>query len=136
MGLKKIGLDTCVFIYHLDKHPTYFENARAYLKQIQNQQVSAVFSAIGLVELLTGPNKIGDWMLAVRYRNFFDNLTGLTVQQTNNTIIEVASYLRATYNIRTPDAIHIATAIDFGASTFITNDKSLTKIEEISVKLL
>src|SRR3989338_2313469 len=104
MGLKKIGLDACVLMYYLDNHPQYADRAEKYLKSIHHGQISAVFSAIGLVELLTGPLQKGDLMLTVKYRNFFDNLTNLEVKQTNNTIIELASHLRAMYNIKTPDA--------------------------------
>jgi len=60
----------------------------------------------------------------------------LTIVGINEQIVELASDLRAHYSLATPDAIHIATAIDFGACTFITNDKALRKVKEISVELL
>jgi predicted nucleic acid-binding protein len=42
-----------------------------------------------------------------------------------------ASYLRATYTLRTPDAIQLATAIYSQADFFLTNDKQLSAITEI-----
>jgi len=47
-----------------------------------------------------------------------------------------SSDLRAKYVIKTPDAIQIATTICGGSKSFITNDESLKKVEEIRVLLL
>ena len=44
--------------------------------------------------------------------------------------------LRAQYNIRVPDALQIAAAVESGATAFVTNDQSLAKIEEMQVMLL
>ena len=48
-----------------------------------------------------------------------------------------AARLRARYGIRTPDAIHAATALAGGAESFITNDQGLVRLEpELKVRLL
>jgi hypothetical protein len=44
--------------------------------------------------------------------------------------------LRARYQIRTPDAIQIAAAIDFGARLFLTNDDRVRRVTEIEVVVL
>jgi len=51
-------------------------------------------------------------------------------------IAEVAAALRARHNIRTPDAIQLATAIRAGASWFLTNDAELANLPEIYVVVL
>ncbi|WP_276753030.1 type II toxin-antitoxin system VapC family toxin [Chlorogloeopsis fritschii] len=51
-------------------------------------------------------------------------------------IPETAAQLRANYNLRTPDAIQIATAICGGASFFLTNDARLPSLPELSVLVL
>jgi predicted nucleic acid-binding protein len=40
-------------------------------------------------------------------------------------IAEEAARLRAKHNLRTPDSIQIATAINAGAMSFLTNDAQL-----------
>jgi predicted nucleic acid-binding protein len=47
-----------------------------------------------------------------------------------------AAHLRARYQIRTPDAIQIAAAIEFGARLFLTNDDRVRKVTEIEVVVL
>jgi predicted nucleic acid-binding protein len=51
-------------------------------------------------------------------------------------IIERATELRARYGFRSPDAIHLATAIDAGAIVFITGDASLARCADIAVDVL
>jgi predicted nucleic acid-binding protein len=51
-------------------------------------------------------------------------------------IAEEAARLRALHNLRTPDAIQVASAIRSGASWFITNDADLADLDGISVLVL
>ncbi|HEX9830382.1 MAG TPA: PIN domain-containing protein [Thermodesulfobacteriota bacterium] len=133
---EKIGIDTSILIYLLEKNPQHVEAARAFMQQVQSGKYDAVFSAIGMIEILTGPKKKEDYELAARYREILTRFPHFVVQDLNENIVEVASDLRATYAIATPDAIHIATAIDFGAKKFFTNDRGLQKIKEITVEIL
>jgi predicted nucleic acid-binding protein len=51
-------------------------------------------------------------------------------------IIERATEMRARYGFRSPDAIHLATAIDEGADVFVTGDAALGRCAEIIVDVL
>ena len=51
----------------------------------------------------------------------------------NPAYAEQAARLRADYNIRTPDAIQINTALSAGASHFFTNDIRLPEIPSIQI---
>jgi predicted nucleic acid-binding protein len=51
-------------------------------------------------------------------------------------VIERATELRARYNLKTPDAIHYATAIEVGATTFLTGDRALSRCSEVPVEAL
>ena len=46
-------------------------------------------------------------------------------------IAEKAAYLRARYKFATPDAVHIATAIEEGATAIVGNDKKWKRVKEI-----
>ncbi len=48
-------------------------------------------------------------------------------------IAEEAARLRAIHNLRTPDAIQLATALTAGASWFLTNDGDIPPIAGVSV---
>jgi predicted nucleic acid-binding protein len=84
-------------------------------------------SAISQIEI------VGFWKLSKASRESVkDFLSTLTVIQTNPTICDIASKLRLTYNIKTPDAIIAATAKYLGFP-LLTADEELFKIKEIEV---
>jgi predicted nucleic acid-binding protein len=51
-------------------------------------------------------------------------------------IIERATDLRAKYNLKTPDALHYATAVEVGATVFLTGDRTLSRCSEVAVEVL
>jgi len=44
--------------------------------------------------------------------------------------------LRVAYGLKTPDAIHMATALLNGAQAFVTNDAGLKRVNELDVLVL
>jgi len=51
-------------------------------------------------------------------------------------IAELAADLRARYNLRTPDALQVATALAHRCEAFLTNDARLKRVAEIRVLTL
>jgi len=51
----------------------------------------------------------------------------------SNDIAQQAAQLRAAHNIRTPDAIQIAAALNAEATHFLTNDIRLPEIPSIQI---
>jgi predicted nucleic acid-binding protein len=78
--------------------------------------------------VLVHPLRSGDAALAQRYREILHNAAALTLFPVSEAIAEQAAHLRATHNLRTPDAIQWATALQSSASTFLTNDVRLPNI--------
>ncbi len=60
----------------------------------------------------------------------------LSIIPVTDDIAERAAFLRARYNIKTPDALQLATALLTGGKFFLTNDESLSSVEEIHVLIL
>lgn len=133
---KIIGIDTALLIYLFEDSVDFADASAKIMKKVEDGKYSAIFSCIGMIELMTGPKKLGRIDLAHEYKVRLMEFPNLRIIGINENIVDIASTLRAKYGIRTPDAIHIATAIDGGANSFITNDKLLQKIKEIKVVLL
>ncbi len=134
MGRQIIGIDTAIFAYVFNNHPMFGRKALEIIKSIENGERLGIFSGIGMVELLTGPKKAKRFNHVIAYKEKIKSYPNLILGNLNDHIIEIASDLRAKYGLRTPDAIHIATAIDAGAKEFYTNDRNLKKVKEIKVK--
>ncbi len=133
---KIIGIDTMVFIYHLEDHPDYSHTTERILEAVEHGKYSAVTSVITLLEILVKPKRDGNLAVAKDYKDLLLTFPNLKVLNLDMKISDMASDLRAKYGIKTPDAIQIATTIYGGSKSFITNDETLKKVEELSVLLL
>lgn len=131
-----IGLDSSILIYHIEDNVEFADTTEKVLDAIKKGEKSGVMSVVGMIEILTGPKRAGKHEMVPRYKELIRAIPHLTVAGITERIVDGASDLRAKYHLRTPDAIHVATAIDFGADEFITNDEVLKQIKEIKVTLL
>lgn len=133
---KIIGIDTMVFIYHLENHPEYSRITERLFEGIEKAKYRAVTSFITLLEILVKPKRERALKAVSDYRDLLLTFPNLTFLPLELKVSDLASTLRAEYPIRTPDAIQIATAITGQASVFITNDEQLKKVDKINILLL
>ena len=131
-----IGIDTMIFIYHFEDHPQYSHITERIFDAIEHGKYKAVTSVITLIEILVKPKRDGNLTAAKDYKDLLLTFPNLKIFDLDLKISDVASDLRARYAIKTPDAIQIATAVCGGSKSFITNDESLKKVEEVRVLLL
>ncbi|KAM3092917.1 type II toxin-antitoxin system VapC family toxin [Phormidesmis sp. 146-12] len=95
-----------------------------------------VTSTLTLTEVLVHPLRAGNIELVEQYRDIILDQESLTTVSISAEIAEVAAQLRATRNLRTPDAIQVATAIREGATFFLTNDRRLSTVPDLEVLVL
>ena len=95
-----------------------------------------VTSAVTLTEVLMKPIQAGDKALEKAYRELLLNTRHIEVVPISITIAEKAAGLRAAYNLRTPDAMQLATAIISRCQGFLTNDRKLLGVTDIAVWVL
>lgn len=125
-----IYLDSCIVIYLVEKHPVYY----APLERRFREAAQAGFSVSPLVllECLVGPLKRRDDVLEARFERFF---AAVTVLPHDETVFRKAARLRAR-GIKTPDALHLATAEHYGCTELWTNDNRLAKVSALAVNVL
>jgi len=131
-----VGLDTAPLIYFIEQNPHYLEMMRLFFRALNQGEFRVVTSVVSLSEVLVYPLRQGNTTLAQQYRDILFNSESLTTIQVDPIIAEIAAQLRANYNLRTPDAIQMATAINAGASFFLTNDARLPSLSGLSVLVL
>jgi predicted nucleic acid-binding protein len=111
------------------------DKVQVVFSKVDSGQIQAVTCVITITETLTKPLKDQDKKVELAYRNLLQS-RNLTVSPITSRIADRAADLRSRYNLRTPDALHVATAIDTQADAFLTNDKGLKRIAEIPVLIL
>ncbi|NEP13429.1 MAG: type II toxin-antitoxin system VapC family toxin [Symploca sp. SIO2C1] len=131
-----VGLDSAPLIYFIEENPTYLEMTDAFFEAMVKGEFRVVTSVVTLLEVLVHPLRQGNRMLAQQYRDILLEEEGLTTIEVSVAIAQEAAQLRADYNLRTPDAIQMATAIRQGASFFLTNDARLPSLGELEVLVL
>lgn len=120
-----VGLDSAPLIYFIEQNPLYIDMVRSFFRAADRGEFQIVTSVVTLAEVLVYPLRQGNAELAQQYREILFNEEVLTTVDVSVAIAETAGQLRASYNLRTPDAIQMATAIASSASFFLTNDSRL-----------
>jgi predicted nucleic acid-binding protein len=131
-----VALDAAPLIYFIEEHPAYLPKIRPFFEAAERGEFRVVTSFITMVEVLVHPLREGKLELANEYRRILLQAPGLTTVPVDEDIAEAAAGMRARHNLRTPDAIQLATASSAGASWFLTNDAELAKAPGISVLVL
>jgi predicted nucleic acid-binding protein len=125
---KLYALDTVALIYFLEKHPSYYVTAKTIFQKIESGEFSAVISSLVFAELLVPAFRSGETERAEKIVHILSHFPNLKVIPLSTVISVAAAKLRSVYKLRTPDAIHAATAMESGAQGLITNDKEIRKI--------
>lgn len=115
-----IYLDTCILIYAMEDAGARGDSVRARI----DAHPDTVFAISPLVtlECLVGPLRTGDVELRDRYMAFIAQFRHLSMAEEE---FVRAAELRASHNLRTPDALHLAVAQLSGCDEFWTNDSRL-----------
>ena len=72
--------------------------------------------------MLTQPLRVARGDIAAAYQRILCHHASVRLIPLDASIAASAAELRARYNLRTPDAIQLATAVASGAEAFLTND--------------
>lgn len=128
---KVIGLDTPLFIYFLENNERYGELARITINGIEKGKWEGITSTITLMEITVRPWQLGRESAAREYEAVLVHFPNLSVVDVDRDVARAAAQLRAKYNVSPPDALQVAASLNFGAKAFLTNDKRLSKLDEV-----
>ncbi len=132
-SVETIGWDTAPIIYFVEANPAYDALVAPLFQAISTGQVHGVTSTITLAEVLIYPLRQGDTELAARYRTLLSQSAYFQLVSIDEAVAERAADIRSDYNLRLPDALQIAAALNHGCDVFLTNDKQLKKVTNIQV---
>jgi predicted nucleic acid-binding protein len=135
-GIQRLGVDTAPVIHFIEANPRYDALVTEVFRRIADGVPEGVCSVITLTEVLVHPLRHGNRQLAQEYRNLLLGSPHFSTVSIDATTAETAADLRARYNVRTPDAIQIAAALEHGCQAFLTNDATLARVTELRVFVL
>lgn len=129
-----VYVDTPIVIYSVEFNPDYWQLLQPLWAKLQANEISIVSSELTLMECLVVPLRNGNTLLIDTYEQLLSSQISLV--PISQTILKNAAQLRATTSLRTPDAIHAATALSQGCTLFLTNDSGFRNVPNLSVVIL
>jgi predicted nucleic acid-binding protein len=131
-----VAVDACAIIYLVEARPPLGQRALDRVRSLmRDDKARMLCSRLARLECRVGPLRAGDESLLARYHGFFVSRR-VVVADVNAVVIERATHLRARHGFKTPDAVHLATAIEGGADVFLTGDSGLARCPGLRVELL
>ncbi len=128
VGDGPVGLDTAIFIYFIEEDPRYLHLLEELFARIDTGALAAVTSGVTLLEVLVVPLREGNEILAARYEALLTRSRGLSMRELDRPLLRAAARLRASFGLKTPDALQVAATLSSQCTTFLTNDRRLPTV--------
>ena len=130
-----VYVDTMAVIYTVERYPDYWRLLEPLWLAVQAGAIEVVSSELTLMEVLVKPLKTCNATLVTAFEQSLLG-TDMRLLPITQSILRNAAQLRATTKLRTPDAIHAATAMQTGCALFVTNDVGFRSIAGLPVVVL
>lgn len=131
-----VYIDANTAIYSVEKIEPYWTLLQPMWVAAQAGYFLIVSSELLFFETLVKPFQRGDAILQASFRNLLLHSREMQLQPITLPILEAAARLRATTGLKTPDAIHAATALAAHNTLFLTNDSDFRRVPGLPVTLL
>jgi predicted nucleic acid-binding protein len=132
----RVYVDTNAIIYHVEHIEPQYSAGLPLWEALDHGGVEVETSELALLEVLVKPLKQGSQALVNLFRSLLLSTVGLDCRPVSRQVLEAAASLRALHNLKTPDAIHAATALAVGSAMFVTNDVGFRKVSQLPVVIL
>lgn len=139
--MKRAYLDANAVIYYIEQNPTYLPvMIKRMFGLLGEELVYCVTSDLVRMETRVHPLRHGHTQLLNQFDEFF-TANQQHIVLFGHAVFDLATQLRAIHELKTPDALHLAAALEAGCDEFWTNDDRLAKaalgrIEVINIKEL
>lgn len=139
MGLRsrlrgaRVYFDTVVFIYLLEGFSAYRTALFDIRDAIVAGETEIVTSELTLCELLVPLFRAGRSDLVLLYRQFVEESGAFRLCPTTRETYVRGSLYRAEFGLKTPDAVHVATAVEAGCDLLLSNDRTMRTPKTIEI---
>jgi predicted nucleic acid-binding protein len=128
----RLYLDSAPIIYHIERVVPF---AAAVDARLAASGIVLVSSELARLECLVVPLRNGDAVRVGDFDMFFGARVAELVDFTG-AVFRRAAEIRASHNFKTPDALHLAAAVEGGCTAFLTNDAQLTRFPGLAVEVI
>lgn len=130
---RRVHIDARVVAYHLLGEPRYLELTRLLFSGLRSRAVRGQTSALALYQLLVEPWRHGAGERTAELARHLGVFPGLELLPVSARVAAQAAQVRAQLGGSAERALHVATALDAGADTYLTEGSELRRVAEMSV---
>ncbi len=130
-----VYLDSNVIIYLIEQPRRFGPQASARIAVLAAAGDRIVVSDLTRLECRANAVAAGDEVTLAQYDEFFSQ-TVERVMTLTTAVVDRATMIRGKYRFKTPDALHLAAAVEAGCQTFLTNDARLRGFPGLTVEAL
>lgn len=123
-------LDSAPIIYVLENHSRFGPRFKPLFDAHGAGNLRFAVTTITVVEVLTGPQRVGDEALARRYRATLETWQPVPLDMD---IAESAARLRASLGLKLADAVQAASALAINAAALVTHDRDFSRVRALRV---
>lgn len=135
MTCVSIFLDTNIVIYLIERIPDLGARATKLIEAQITEGQRLVVSDLVRMECRVRPLRLNDTVTLSAFDGFFTS-EDVDVASITTAVCDRAAMIRAQYNFRPMDCLHLATAIEHGCQQFLSHDTHLQRFSGIDVEAL
>jgi uncharacterized protein len=130
-----VFLDTNVVVYLVERTPHLGTVAAKRVQDFIGQGQRLVVSDLVRMECRVRPLRLNDAITLAAFNGYFDS-EDVDVAPITAAVCDRAAIIRARYNLRPMDSLHLAAAVENGCERFLTHEVRLRSFSDIGVEVL
>ena len=130
-----VYLDASAFIYSVERIEPYQALIEPIWQLAQAGRFTVVSSELVVSEVLVRPLREGNRVAETLFRSLLGANEVRLIAATRS-LWEETARLRAETGLKTPDALHAASASQAGCTLFVTNDADFRRVEGLPIAVL
>lgn len=132
----KVYLDSSIFIYHFENKLPFSEYTKLIFELGEKGEITLGTSSLTFTEITPIIFRSGSKKILSIYFSIDQPPLSTKIINLDKEIAFLAGEIRAEYNFKTPESIHLASAMSAKYDIFLTNDKNLVKCKDIKILLI
>ncbi len=131
-------LDASALIYLLDGEPRWADATKRQLSELARDHghLSIAVSRLSALECRVGPLRRNDQVALARFEAFFAR-PDLQWLELTAAVVDLATTLRASHGLRTPDALQAACCLQLGPeASMLSGDAAFGRLEQLRLRLI
>jgi len=130
-----VYLDSNIVIYLIEQPAQFGLRASARIASLAAAGDRVVVSDLTRLECRVAAIAASDQVTLAQYDTFFGHAVERVIPLTS-TVVDRATMIRGKHRFTTPDALHLAAAVEAGCQVFLTNDARLSGFPDLTVEAL